>query len=240
MKSTQKSENKVKLYLIEQDGRMYVEDIGGQYYLPDNTRPLPFKIINEIEIEFNDYNLVICLPSHEINTEMWMYKDDIVKDLKSSTMVKQAITYSFCRPATNVCLINKKGLILILNNKEGLIKNQWNLPGGFLQFGDTQKQAAVRELREELDIEIDENDLILFHVDTQLFHRTYLPYVSSVSFYCLYDENKYKIRKNENEIGEIKWVRPLEFINKQIYNSNLLAYRTVEELIKKGVEWKQY
>ena len=111
-------------------------------------------------------------------------------------------------------------------------------------FGRGEKRKLIvlsdDEYRKELDIEIDENDLILFHVDTQLFHRTYLPYVSSVSFYCLYDENKYKIRKNENEIGEIKWVRPLEFINKQIYNSNLLAYRTVEELIKKGVEWKQY
>ena len=43
--------------------------------------------------------------------------------------------------------------ILILRKSEGRYKGQWSGPGGHIEWGETPKQAAIRELKEETGIE---------------------------------------------------------------------------------------
>lgn len=57
-------------------------------------------------------------------------------------------------------LFNDHGRVLLAQRPEGkAMAGLWEFPGGKLEDGETPEAALVRELREELSIEINEKDL---------------------------------------------------------------------------------
>lgn len=54
-------------------------------------------------------------------------------------------------PRVRVVVMNESGKILLLKNVLSL-KDQWTLPGGGVEKGESHEQAAQRELREETGI----------------------------------------------------------------------------------------
>jgi len=66
-------------------------------------------------------------------------------------------------------LLQKGKDYLLVKRAEEPDKGQWDIPGGFLEINESFKKAAVRELKEESNIEVDENNIEL--VDTVSFER---------------------------------------------------------------------
>jgi len=60
-------------------------------------------------------------------------------------------------PATAVILINDNNEILLVKRKFEPHKGEWSLPAGFLEYEETVEECAIRELKEEtnLDVELD-------------------------------------------------------------------------------------
>lgn len=66
-------------------------------------------------------------------------------------------TYAYPRPAVTVDIIVTKSLkdstqILLIERKNEPYKNQWALPGGFVDIDEEIEDAAYRELTEETSI----------------------------------------------------------------------------------------
>ena len=57
-----------------------------------------------------------------------------------------------------VLIENEQGELLIV--KAGY-KDHWSLPGGIVDAGESPLEAAVREVKEEVDIQVDPKDLKL-------------------------------------------------------------------------------
>ena len=87
-------------------------------------------------------------------------------------------------------------VLLVLEKKEK-IKNKLNLPGGHLEFGETLVQGALREVKEEVLVDIILKGLIGIYTgksDNQYFH-----YVFSGKII------KGTVKTNINEINGVKW-----------------------------------
>ena len=57
-------------------------------------------------------------------------------------------------------LVNPQGLILLTQRPKGKsMPDLWEFPGGKLERGETPKDALIRELREEINIDVSPKDL---------------------------------------------------------------------------------
>lgn len=56
---------------------------------------------------------------------------------------------------TATAVILNEGKILLLKRSEEPFKGQWDLPGGFMNAGETPGEAIRREVKEELNVECD-------------------------------------------------------------------------------------
>lgn len=108
--------------------------------------------------------------------------------------------------------IRCKGEILVCEHKN---KNYYSLPGGRVKVGEDSKGALLRELKEELNYDLGENDLRITRVIENFFvskgqnvHEYLFVYL------CDLDESLYNgdFKNLENENITMNWVKEEAFI----------------------------
>lgn len=115
--------------------------------------------------------------------------------------------YRYKRPAMTtdiVCLFEEKEVLLIKRNIEPY-KDCWCLPGGHVDCGETIKQAAIRELHEEVGINIPTRILKLVDVYSEL-ERDPRGWTITTAFVVNYTATRPKtFTLDVNEVKDIKW-----------------------------------
>jgi len=104
-----------------------------------------------------------------------------------------------------VALIDQDGRVLLAERPAGKhLAGTWEFPGGKVQPGETPEGALIRELQEELGIDVDAACLAPFTFashDYETFHLL-MP---------LYLCRKWKGIVTPREGQRLKWVRPAQF-----------------------------
>ena len=62
-------------------------------------------------------------------------------------------------PASAVAIV-QDGQVLMVRRRHEPFKGHWTLPSGFLEYGETPEQAAVREVREEIGVDVELTGLV--------------------------------------------------------------------------------
>ena len=125
------------------------------------------------------------------------------------------------------CIIYDKEKVLIAHrNPTGQMGNRWEFPGGKVDQGETDKDAAVREMKEEFDVDAEVLEKIteasFVHNGEDFLLTAYMVKVSHDG-----TGKKYKL----TEHSEYKWVDINEIPVDTFVDSDLLIYPDVKKYL---------
>ena len=101
-----------------------------------------------------------------------------------------------------VALIDADGRVLLAQRPEGKpMAGLWEFPGGKIHEGESPEAALIRELKEELDIDVTEVCLAPFTFASHLYEKFHL-------LMPLYVCRRWKGTMHPREGQTLAWVRP--------------------------------
>ena len=105
-------------------------------------------------------------------------------------------------------IIIEKGKIFATQRGYGVFKDGWEFPGGKIESGETPQQALRREIREELDTEIEVGELFdTVEYDYPDFHLTLHCYICTViSGSLILKEHKAAKWLSRENLDSVDWL----------------------------------
>jgi mutator protein MutT len=125
--------------------------------------------------------------------------------------------------AVAALIVNQSGELLLVRRGVEPDKGMLDLPGGFVDPGESAEEAVMREIKEELDIEPDKIEYFGSFPNEYKFSGT-LVYTVDLAYKCLVtDFSNLKYRDD---------IEGLEFIRHEKINIDEIAFKSIREIIK--------
>ena len=110
--------------------------------------------VNRIRLDSQDYIVNYGIP--EIPwPENWAWKDSTISDSAVDPLARESVYRTIHRVVSKVVIVNSRAEVLMAKVSRGFFTGCWTLPGGFVDYGEHPREAAVREALEELGVVIE-------------------------------------------------------------------------------------
>lgn len=114
-------------------------------------------------------------------------------------------------------VINNKNEVLLIHHNKG----HWDFPKGHVEEGETEIQTAIREVKEETNIDVEINDNYRYTTEYSPGENI----IKEVVYFLAKNINNNKKPQLE-EVSEIEWVQMDDAIEK-------ITYSTSKEILEK-------
>ena len=156
----------------------------------------------------------------------WAWKDSVISDNAVDPVARESVYRTIHRVVSKVMILNSQDQILLAKVSRGFFSGCWTLPGGFVDYGEHPREAAVREAMEELGISIviddpkgengephgaDEDAIIR----EEIFNEAGINWIS-FTYKCHGDFEERDIIPKDDEIEEARWFSIPEAIDKAV------------------------
>lgn len=138
-----------RYYYIETDGMVYLLEDGERLCFPRSTEGLGFAVEPRWPMVIAGQEVLFCKPKIDYYPGDWWPKDEIPALDRADPLVRQAIHLSLPRLVAEGVIV-EEGKVLLVKASRGFLKDQWNLPGGFVGYGESPPEAVAREVAEEV------------------------------------------------------------------------------------------
>ena len=127
--------------------------------------------------------------------------------------IKHLGTYGLILKGDDIVLIKKVG---------GPYDGKLDLPGGTIEFGETPVKALIREIKEELNIDIHENEIkYLVGSTSSNIKSDMIDNHFNECYIITKDLDISDIKLQEEEVAEIKWFSKKEILDR--INNNFMV-----------------
>lgn len=105
-------------------------------------------------------------------------------------------------------IIRHEGKIFIAqrNDKSPFVPHKWEFPGGKVEFGESPEECVVREVKEELDMDVKVESL--FGINSHVYERPEQSFhVVIMAYLCSTDSTEFDLKEHVDakwaELGEL-------------------------------------
>jgi len=221
-----------RYYYIEIDGMVYLVEEGGRLRFPHSLEELDFEIETEHTMVVAGNEVLFSRPliDYYPQGEGWWHKDRIPLLDEADRVVRGAVNLSLPRVVAEGVIVEQGGILLV-KAKRGYLKDSWNLPGGFVGYGESPEEAVRREVEEEVGAKCVVGRLL--GVESFIGERSYSHWLMFFYEMRLLGEVE-EFHPAADEIAEVRWF-PLEEAV-ELIGSPVMRKR-VRELYKGEVPW---
>ncbi len=189
----------MRLY-AEADGMVHLVEKDGQLTFP-RIEDAPFTWDREMRMEVEGTPILFCIPNLEEHPTHWTHKDEVPGLPNVDPLVRLAVNATLVREVSGAILHrgDPQANVLLVKSNRGFTKGLWNVPGGFLTYGETPEESVVREVREETNLHIEPQRLL--GVYSERFGPTY--YMRGFMYLAKLQSGT--LDPDPSEIADAKW-----------------------------------
>lgn len=139
---------------------------------------------------------------------------------------------------TSRAVVYKDGKLLIMErwfrDKTGVLHHYYSIPGGGVEEGESGEQAVVRELMEEMSIEVNPTRLVTEQLQPDGCHHHYYwcEYISGEP--SLQTDSEEALKQNPDNRFEPKWIPAEEVTPENVHFEYASFVIHLPEVIKNG------
>src|SRR5439155_20152069 len=134
---------------LRRDGRTGLPGPGSRHLsVPRTGQKLPFRTDPNGTMDFGSDQVEKRTPRLDHHPEEWMGRDAVFERSDVDPLVKRAIYTTMIRCVSEV-VISKGPRVLMVKAVRGFSKGYWNIPGGFMDYGEGPETGVMREAEEE-------------------------------------------------------------------------------------------
>ncbi|WP_407416012.1 (deoxy)nucleoside triphosphate pyrophosphohydrolase [Methanobrevibacter sp.] len=137
-------------------------------------------------------------------------------------------------------IIHKDNKILATKRGYGEFINQWEFPGGKIEENETKEEALIREIKEELNVDI---EITNFALDLEYQYPTF--YLKMSCFDCIIKNGTPKLLEHndarwlsKDELDDVNWI-PADVAAVDYLKETMVDHKTIMEKMKKVDEEMQ-
>ena len=138
---------------IETDGQVYLVRERGKLRFPRKGEALGFPTNPGPRMDFGENVVHRVKPVLDHHPEEWYPRDDLFERDDVDGLVKRAIYATMIRCVSEV-VVSKGNRVLMVKAVRGFSKGHWNLPGGFMDYGEGPEEGVLREAEEETGVPV--------------------------------------------------------------------------------------
>ena len=168
----------------------------------------------------------------------WAWKDSVISDNAVDPVARESVYRTIHRVVSKVLILNSKNEVLMAKVSRGFFTGCWTLPGGFVDYGEHPREAAIREAKEELGIEIiiedprgetgqsfgDDDGA---YIREEIFTEDGINWIS-FTYKCYADFKREEIIPKEDEIEEAMWFSISEALDNAVSIFDIEALQKLE------------
>lgn len=199
---------------VESDGQLFLVRRGGKLALP-TADEVPFAVEERVPLNFADADVTFATPEDNAFRADWLSKDAVPGLADVDPLVHRAVNATLVREVTGAMIVDAAAVadrdaplflrgrddMLLVKANRGFTKGMWNVPGGFVVYGEAPEDGVVREVKEEVRLDITVERLV--GVYTRRFQS---PYFMRAHVYLCRAETR-EVDPDPDEIAEAAWMR---------------------------------